>query len=102
MTVREVTGFSSPDFAAISLPRYAENQKKKDKIHWMLEAQQRYFSYRAIHVAIVSQNSFVLVLWASHNYSAICCKMGYCTDMSGIKSMTKGGIAPFWGATNLP
>ena len=28
----------------------------------MLEAQQRYFSYRAILVAIVSQNSFVLVL----------------------------------------
>ena len=27
---------------------------------WGLEAQQRYFSYRAILVAIVSQNSFVL------------------------------------------
>ena len=70
----------------------------------ILEAQQRYFSYRAILVAIVSQNYFVLVF------------MGYRTIMAryvakrGIAQMclckTKfqggGGIAPFWGSPNLP
>ena len=45
-----------------------------------LEAQQQYFSYRAILVAIVSQNSFVFFV-VSHNYRAICCKMGYRTDV---------------------
>ena len=39
-------------------------------------------SYRAIPVAIVSQNSFVLVfVGVSHNYRAIRCKMGYRTDV---------------------
>ena len=48
-----------------------------------LEAQQRYFSYRAILAAIVSQNSFVLVfVGVSHNYRAIRCKMGYRTNVS--------------------
>ena len=47
-----------------------------------LEAQQRYFSYRAMLVMIVSQNSFVLVFnGVSHNYRAICCKMGYRADV---------------------
>ena len=48
-----------------------------------LEAQQRYFSYRATLAAIVSQNSFVLVFvgGVSHNYRAICCKMGCRTDV---------------------
>ena len=47
-----------------------------------LEAQQRYFSYRAILVAIVSQNFRVLVfMGVSHKYRAIRCKMGYRTDM---------------------
>ena len=67
------------------------------------EAQQRYFSYRAILVAIVSQKVFVLV------------SMGYRTIIAryvakwGIAQMclceTKcqgGGIAPFWGSANLP
>ena len=41
-----------------------------------LEAQQR--TYHTILVAIVSQNSFVLVfVGVSHNYRAIRCKMGY-------------------------
>ena len=48
----------------------------------LLEAQQRYFSYRAILEAIVSQNFFVLVFYgASHKYRAICSKMGYRTDV---------------------
>ena len=68
-----------------------------------LEAQQRYFSYRAILAAIVSQNYFVLVF------------VGYRTIIEryvakwGIAQMclceTKyqgGGIAPFWGSANLP
>ena len=42
----------------------------------ILEAQQRYFSYHAIRVAIVSQNSFVLVLMG---YTR--CLMGYRTDV---------------------
>ena len=69
----------------------------------VLEAQQRYFSYRAMRVAVVSRNSFVLVM------------MGYRTVIAryvakwGISQMclckTKyqgGGIAPFWGTVNLP
>ena len=38
----------------------------------------------------------------SHNYRAICCKMGYRTDVSGTNKSTKGGITPFGGAANLP
>ena len=58
------------------------------------EAEQRYFAYRAILVATVSQNSFVLVLLGIaqssrdmlqigvlHNHRAICCKLGYCTEV---------------------
>ena len=73
------------------------------KLHTFLEAQQRYFSYRAILVAIVSQNSFVHVF------------MGYRTIIGryvakwGIAQMCLckikyqgGGIAPFWGNANLP
>ena len=47
-----------------------------------LEVQQRYFSYRAVPVPIVSRNSFVLVFFeVSHNYRAIRCKMGYRADV---------------------
>ena len=48
-----------------------------------LEAQQQYFSYRAILVAIVSQDSFVLVFGGGvlHNYRAIRYKMGSRTDV---------------------
>ena len=47
-----------------------------------LEAQQRYFAFRAILVAIVSQNSFVLVFnGVSHKYRAIRGKMGCRTDV---------------------
>ena len=37
---------------------------------WGLEAQQRYFAYRAILVAIVSQNSIVLVFVRYHTIIA--------------------------------
>ena len=69
----------------------------------LLQAQQRYFSYRAMLVAIVSQNSVVLVF------------MGYRTTIArdvakcGIAQMclcrTKyqgGGLAPFWVSASLP
>ena len=49
-----------------------------------LEVQQRYFSHRAILVAIVSQNVRGLFSWEGgglHNYRAICCKKGYRTDV---------------------
>ena len=48
----------------------------------ILEAQQRHFSYRAMLVAIVSQNCFLLVFSVvSHDYCAIRCKMGYRPDV---------------------
>ena len=69
----------------------------------LLEAQQRYFSYRAIAVAIISQNSFVLVF------------MGYCTIIAryvakwGIAQMClcgtkcQGGVSHHFGeSANLP
>ena len=49
------------------------------KLRVTLEAQQRYFSYRAILAAIVSQNSFVLVF------------MGYRTIIA--RYVAKWGIA---------
>ena len=69
-----------------------------------LEAQQRYFSYRAMLVAIVSQNCFFVLVF-----------MGYRTIIAryvakwGIARMCLckikyqgGGIAPFWGSAPLP
>ena len=67
-----------------------------------LAPQQRYFSYCAILVPIVSQNSFALVfLGAGGGYRTIVARyvakwgiaqMGLCeTKCHG------GGIAPFWG-----
>ena len=48
----------------------------------VLEAQQRYFSYRVILVAIVSQNSFVLVLMGYRTIIArYVAKMGYRRDV---------------------
>ena len=68
-----------------------------------LEAQKRYFSYRAILVAIVPQNSFVFAfMGVSHNYRAICSKMGYRTDARVWNSVLRGAIAPFWGSADLP
>ena len=55
-------------FLAESLPQKRSRglgapNKLVHVLPYLLEAQQRYFSDRAIHVAIVSQNSFVLVFW---------------------------------------
>ena len=84
---------STPDLATwLACYRMGDRPRTKNvremaggprKVGESLEAQQRYFSYRAILVAIVSQNSFVLVL------------MGYVS--------TKGGVSHhFGGGTNLP
>ena len=59
-------------------------------------------SYRAILVAIVSQTFWCLFRGVSHNHRAICCKMGYRTDVSVKAKYSKGGIAASWGAADLP
>ena len=68
------------------------------------EAQQRYFSYGAMLVATIPQNSFVLVLFLleSRNYRAICCKMGIAQMCLYKTTNSGGGIAPFWGSANRP
>ena len=37
----------------------------------------------------------------SHKYCAICCKMGYRTDMSVYNKAPRGGIAPCWGIAGM-
>ena len=69
-----------------------------------LEAQQPYSSYRAILVTTVSQNYLVFCFCgASHNYRAICCKMGYRTDVPAWNYVPRGISHHLqWGAANLP
>ena len=63
-----------------------------------LEAQQRYFSYRAMLVAIISQKCFVLVFYGvSHNYRAIRCKMGVSHRCVCVKLSAKGGVSHHFG-----
>ena len=67
-----------------------------------LEAQQRYFSYRAILVAIVSQNLFVLVFMGIAQLSRDMLQNGVSHRCAYVKLSAKGGIAPFWGSAELP
>ena len=67
-----------------------------------LEAQQRYFSYRAILAAIVSQNSCVLVFMGIAQLSRDMLQNGVSHRCACVKLIAKGGIAPFWGSANLP
>ena len=68
-----------------------------------LEAQQRYFSYRAILVAIVSQNVFVLVFMGYRTIIARYVAKWGIAQMCLCKTKYQGeGLAPFWGAPNLP
>ena len=68
-----------------------------------LEAQQRYFSYRAILAAIVSQNSFVLVLMRYRTIIArYVAKWGIAQLCLCKTKYPGGGIAPFGGAANIP
>ena len=67
---------------------------------------QRYFSYRAILVAIALQNYFVLLfIWVlSRNYRAIYMQNGVSRRCACLKLSTKkaGGIEPFRGTAALP
>ena len=77
-----VTNRSSPLHEQFQLPRWVRMTLKAQECARRLvslEAQQRYFSYRAILVAIVSQNFFVLVF------------MGYRTIIA--RYVAKWGIA---------
>ena len=67
-----------------------------------LEAQQRYFSFRAIPVAIVSQNSFVLVFVGYRTTIARYVAKCGIAQMCLCETKCQGGIAPFWGSANLP
>ena len=68
-----------------------------------LEAQQRYFSYRAILVAIVSQNPFVLVFMRYRTIIArYVAKRGIAQMWLCETKCQGGGIAPCWGSANLP
>ena len=60
-----------------------------------LEAQQRYSSYRAIIVAMYRKTLLCLFLCGvSHHYRAICCKMGYRTDVPG-ETKYEGGVSRY-------
>ena len=68
-----------------------------------LEAQQRYFPYRAILVAIVSQNSFVLAFVGYRTIVArYVAKWGIAEMCLSETRNQGGGIAPFWGSADLP
>ena len=64
-----------------------------------LEAQQRYFSYRAILVAIVSQNFFVLIFVGYRTIIAqYVAKWGIARMCLCKTKYQAGGIATFWGS----
>ena len=68
-----------------------------------LEAQQRYFSYCAILVAIVSQNSFVPVFVGYRTIIARYVAKGGIAQMCLCETKYQGGVSHhFWGAANLP
>ena len=68
-----------------------------------LEAQQRYFSYRAILVAIVSQNNLVLVFVGYRTSIARYVAKCGIAQMCLCETKYQGGvIAPFAGSANLP
>ena len=70
---------------------------------WLKQKCRRYFSYRAILVAIVSQNCFVLVFMWYRTLSRDTLQNGVSHGCACVKLSTKGGgIAPFWGSANLP
>ena len=67
-----------------------------------LEAQQRYFSYRAILVAIVSQIFSCLFLVGYRTIIARYVAKGGIAQMCLCETKyPRGGIAPFWGSANL-
>ena len=68
----------------------------------LLEAQQRYFSYRAILVAIVSQKYFVLVFMGYRILIARYIAKWGIAQMCLCELSAKGGITQFWGSAELP
>ena len=62
-----------------------------------LEAQQRYFSYRAILVAIVSQNCFVLVFMGYHTIIARYVAKWGIARMCLCKIKYQGGVSHHFG-----
>ena len=67
-----------------------------------LEAQQRYFSYRAILVAIVSQKYFVLVLWGIAQLSRDTLQNGVSHRCACVKLSAKGGYRTIFGERQPP
>ena len=69
----------------------------------ILEAQQRCFSFRIILVAIVSQNSLVLVfMWYHTVIARYVAKWGITQMLSGVNKFTKKGHRRILGSCNLP
>ena len=72
-----------------------ETLTKKDQPD--LEAQQRYFSYRAIFVAIVSQNSYVLIFMGYRTNIARCVAKWGIAQMCMCETKYQGGYRTFLG-----
>ena len=64
---------------------------------WLLRAQQRYFSYRAILVAIVSQSTFVLVFRGIAQLSRDMSQNGVSHRCAFVKLSSKGGYRTILG-----
>ena len=72
---------------------------------WLdLEAQQRNSSYRVILVAMVLQNVLVLVFMGGGSRTSIARYLANWVSHGCVcvNEVARGGIAPFWGAANLP
>ena len=68
----------------------------------LLEAQQRYFSYRAILVAIVSQNYFVLVFLGCRTIIARYVAEWGIAQMCQYETECQGGYRTIWGECKPP
>ena len=72
--------------------------KTQQNVSSILEAQQRYFSYRAMLVAIVLQSFFVLVLWGGiAQLSRDTLQNGVSHGCVCAKLSTKGGLSHLFG-----
>ena len=67
------------------------------RYHVILEAQQRYFSYRAIFVAIVSQDSLVLVLMGYRTIITWCIAKRGIAQMCLCEAKYQGGVSHYFG-----
>ena len=83
--------------ASASNPSHFACTSSRESNTGSLEAQQRYFSYRAILVVIVSQNSFVLVFMGYRTIIARYVANGVSHRCSCVKLSTKGGVSHHFG-----